>query len=57
VADTLLDCQKTRLILSDIFGMSEAFLSLLKGVNVDESVFAAVPYQQPQPVFKNEVQA
>ena len=30
MADTLLNSQKARLFASDMFGMSEAFLSLLK---------------------------
>jgi sulfur relay (sulfurtransferase) DsrF/TusC family protein len=38
-------------------GVSEAFLLLLKDINIDDSVYAVVPYQQPQSVFKNEVQA
>jgi hypothetical protein len=37
--------------------MSEAFLSLLKDVNIDDSVVAVVPYRQHQTVFKNEAQA
>jgi hypothetical protein len=52
MADTLLNSQKTRLFASDIFGMSEAFLSLLKGVNIDDSVVAVVPYQPLQTVLK-----
>jgi len=57
VADTLFDSKKTCLIASDIFGMSEAFLSLVNDVNIDDSVLTVVPYQQPQTVFKNEAQA
>jgi hypothetical protein len=29
-------------------GVSEAFLLLLKDINIDDSVYAVVPYQQPQ---------
>lgn len=45
------------LFTSDIFGISDAFLTLLKDVDVANNVIKISPYLQPQVQFKNELQA
>jgi dienelactone hydrolase len=55
--EDLIDSKKTMLIASDIFGLSDAFLLLLKEIGVNDEVIWVSPYQQPQPQFDNERQA
>jgi hypothetical protein len=48
---------KTVLVVSDIFGMSEAFLALLDDIDSVGQAMAVSPYKQPQPQFEDEPQA
>ena len=57
MANNSTDNKKTLLIASDIFGLSESFLSLLEDINIPEQAIIVSPYQQPQPCFENEQQA
>ena len=54
VAISSLFSENEQQILTNI---DDYFLSLLKDVNIDDSVVAVVPYRQHQTVFKNEAQA
>lgn len=57
MTDTLSDTTKTILFASDIFGISDAFLTLLEDVDVVSNVIKISPYPQLQTHFKNEQQA
>jgi hypothetical protein len=52
-----LNNKKSVLVVSDIFGISDAFLLLLEDINVSKQAFVVSPYQQPQTFFQNEQQA
>lgn len=45
------------LFASDIFGISDAFLTLLKDVDIADNAINISPYQQPQIHFESEKQA
>jgi dienelactone hydrolase len=49
--------KKTVLIASDIYGISDAFLSLLGETGVSDITICVSPYQQDQSHFENEQQA
>jgi hypothetical protein len=55
--DNVIDTNKSVLIASDIFGMSEAFISLLEDTTIAHNTIAISPYQQGQIGFENEQQA
>ena len=57
MADILNNFKKTVLIASDIFGLSEAFLALLKESEIAEHVMVVSPYQQHKTHFETEQQA
>ena len=57
MANNLIDTTKTVLKISDIFGYSQAFISLLEDINVTDNSIVVLPYQQPQINFEFEQQA
>lgn len=57
MTESPIENKKTLLIASDIFGISAAFLLLLKDIGVADHVVPISPYQQPQLQFDNEQQA
>ena len=56
MSGVLVNSNKIVLFASDIFGISDAFLSLLKEVGVADIAINDSPYLQPQIHFKNEQQ-
>jgi dienelactone hydrolase len=57
VSGVLIESYKTVLFASDIFGISDAFLSLLEDVDVSDIAIYDSPYLQPQIHFETEKQA